>query len=156
MLRNQGMFRTILDLGDWVGRQPQAPPGPKQSFPQLPGAGATELRPSVFPRQLSSKDWLTGDHKGTDSAGPPHLQGLCSRGLLISLSPICSLCSPSPNPLPTDVVPKSAPHNLPTCKSPSQKLFAGNLTQSKMCVSEPSGTLNVSCLRGSHGHDGLA
>ena len=44
------MFRTILDLGDWVGRQPQAPPGPKQSFPQLPGAGATGLRSSVFPQ----------------------------------------------------------------------------------------------------------
>ena len=140
----------------WLGGAPTT--GPSRTKAVIsPAARSWSHRAEVVCLPPGSCHLRTGwrDHTGTSSVDPPHLQSLCCRGLLISFSPICSLCSPSrPNPLPTDVAPKSAPHNLPTCKSPSQKLFAGNLMQSKMYTSEPSGTLDS--LRGSHGHCGLA
>lgn len=103
-------------------------------FPQLPGAGATELSAaSCSLRQLSLEGLLTGITT-TDPVATPPPGPLCSRGLLISPSPICSLCSPAPTHCQQMWFPRASPQPTHMQISISETVSVGNLTQSKMCL----------------------
>ena len=83
----------------WLGEAPTT--GPSRTKAVIsPAARSWNHRAEAVCLPPGSCHLRTGwrDHTGTSSVDPPHLQSLCCRGLLISLSPICSLCSPPAQP----------------------------------------------------------
>ena len=105
--------RTNLDLGNCVVHQPQAPPGPRHLFPQVPELELQSWGPLPSPGQLVDR----GSQRGQLFKATPTPEPL----LQVHYSSPSAQCA-SFAPRPTDVVPKSAPRSLPICKSLSQKL----------------------------------